>query len=109
MTDWGKKTFDFLKAAGALIGAVAVVASAVGAVISAVGGDDDYALPGPTDLRSKYTSDWLATAPLEELESERTKVQQVFLNIDPNVPSYYDTFALLNEFDDAIKQKQMNG
>lgn len=110
MADWGKKTWEFLKTAGTLVGAVAVVASAVGALLSAVGDDsENLMLPGTTDLRSKYTRDWLNTASLDELETERLKVYSIFANLDPNVPSYYDTFNLLNEFDEAIEQKQIYG
>ncbi len=110
MADWRKISWNVLKAAGTVVGAVLVVAGAIGAAFSD-GSDDNenIALPGTTDLRVKYTRDWLATASLDELETERLKVFSIFANLDPNVPSYYDTFTLLSEFDDAIEQRQIYG
>ena len=87
--------------------AVGVAAVAVGAVCSAISETDstsDYIpLPGVTDLRAKYTSEWLKAASLDELEMERLKVQNIFFNMDSETPSYWDVHALITEFDEAIK------
>ena len=79
------------------------VVSSVGSAISDTKSTSDYMpLPGITDLRAKYTSEWLTTASLEELETERLKVQSIFLNMDTDMPSYWDVHTLITEFDEAI-------
>ena len=83
-----------------------IIAKAVSSVLSPsteTSNTKDYTpLPGVTDLRAKYTSEWLTTASLEELETERLKVQSIFLNMDTDMPSYWDVHTLITEFDEAI-------
>ena len=98
-----KHSTDFLevtaKAVGSAINAVGSVLSAISETSTTRGYTP---LPGVTDLRAKYTSEWLKTASLDELETERLKVQSIFLNMDTDMPSYWDVHALITEFDEAI-------
>ncbi|MBR7151598.1 MAG: hypothetical protein IKD02_04595 [Clostridia bacterium] len=95
--------------AAAMVGAVCVAAAAAG---DERGGNADYAPlddGDDTDLRTKYSSDWLKSASLEELQTERAKVQADYRNPELDIDYRGDLWDLLHEFDVAIGERQWNG
>ena len=111
-----EKAKEWLITAGKVVGVAAAVVGAVCVGIAAAGdeseGNTDYTPiddVDDTDLRIKYSSDWLKTASLEELKTEREKVQADYRNPDLDIDYRGDLWDLLLEFDTAIGEKQWEG
>ena len=102
-----KKSNAWLVKGAQVVGAIVAAVGAVYLLISSASDDNTYTpQPNTTDLRAKYTPEWFSKASLDTLETERLRVQGVFLNMDSSVPSYWDVSALINEFDEAITKKK---
>ena len=111
-----EKAKEWLITAGKVVG---VAAAVVGAVCMSIAtaedeseGNTDYTPiddGDDTDLRIKYSSDWLKTASLEELKTEREKVQADYRNPELDIDYRGYLWDLLLEFDTAIGEKQWEG
>lgn len=111
-----EKAKEWLITAGKVVGVAAAVVGAVCVGIATAGdeseGNTDYTPiddVDDTDLRIKYSSDWLKTASLEELKTEREKVQADYRNPELDIDYRGDLWDLLLEFDTAIGEKQWEG
>lgn len=58
------------------------------------------------DLRKEYSSGWLETASLDELQTARSEVQSDYGNPELDIDYRADLGDLLLEFDTAIGNKQ---
>ena len=61
------------------------------------------------DLRKEYSSSWLETASLDELQTARSEVQSDYGNPELDIDYRADLGDLLLEFDTAIGNKQWEG
>ena len=61
------------------------------------------------DLREEYSSSWLETASLDELQSARSEVQADYGNPELDIDYRGDLWDLLHEFDAAIGKKVWEG
>ena len=61
------------------------------------------------DLRKEYSSSWLKTASLDELQTARSEVQSDYGNPELDIDYRADLGDLLLEFDTAIGNKQWEG
>ena len=61
------------------------------------------------DLRDKYTSSWMQSASLDELESARAEVATDYGNVTLDIDYRGDLWDLLLEFDVAIGKKSWEG
>ena len=111
-----EKAKEWLITAGKVVGVAAAVVGAVCVGIATAEdeseGNTDYTPiddGDDTDLRIKYSSDWLKTASLEELKTEREKVQADYRNPELDIDYRGDLWDLLLEFDTAIGEKQWEG
>lgn len=111
-----EKAKEWLITAGKVVGVAAAVVGAVCVAAAAAGDESDENTDytpiydgDDADLRTKYSSDWLKSASLEELQTERSKVQADYRNPDLDIDYRGDLWDLLHEFDAAIGEKQWNG
>ncbi|MCD7826391.1 MAG: hypothetical protein LUH14_10595 [Clostridiaceae bacterium] len=100
------KAKKWLINAGKAVGAAALAAGAA-YVASALNGETDETGNEPGNLH--YSRSWLNSASLEELETEREKVQADYLNINLDMDYRGQMWDLLHTFDVAIGEKKWEG